>query len=245
MIVKKKYAKAASQAKKKPPSQGLDVLTPAQQEEMLETRVDPEYEGSISDEDFESGRLKDRRARDRRMGFRRKEDQMLISRAQDEANAIRENAQKQGFQEGLEQSQGVVDELAQAMDALLNAKEQALLAAADELAPMAMEIAKKIMHVEVSCDDALVLDIVRKTIAKVGRDQKFIEVKVNPVDVNVVRENLEADSPVARDVEIVVSDDDSVDQGSCMVETRSGLIDARFSTQLEVLEKLITTGEKT
>jgi flagellar biosynthesis/type III secretory pathway protein FliH len=39
-----------------------------------------------------------------------------------------------------------------------------------------------------------------------------------------------------------IESSNEVDRGSCMVETESGLVDARFSTQLETLGKLMKTA---
>ena len=44
-------------------------------------------------------------------------------------------------------------------------------------------------------------------------------------------------------VEVMVMDDPNVDQGSCVLETNSGLIDASFSTQLGILRQLLGTYE--
>lgn len=238
MIIKKKYAQAHTVSR--PKTRAPQETGPARTPEPIE---DP-YEGIQTPEDFEASRLPDRRRNDRRQGFRRIEDQELISRAHEEANAIREAAAKEGFEEGLNQAQDVVNALEEAIQGLLEAREKALLSAADDLAGMAVEIAERIIKTEVACDEELVLHIVRNTVAKVGREQKSIVIKVNPLDVKIVKDAMKADSGLSESVEVLVTEDAAVDPGSCMVETQAGLIDARFSTQLELLKRMLLTGGK-
>jgi flagellar assembly protein FliH len=239
MIIKKKFA------------QSLDTpISPASQvrgeQTSRSTPVDI-YSEEISPEDIESGLAPDRRRgdrRDRRLGYRRMEDQEIISRAHEEANAIREVAAQEGFQAGLNQAQAVIVDLQDAIQSFLQAREEALSSAADDLAAMAVEIAERIIKTEVACDENLVMSIVRNTVSKVGREQKSITIKVNPVDLKLVKETMRTDSQLSEAVEVLVFEDAEVDPGSCVIETRAGQIDARFSTQLGILKQLLLTGGK-
>lgn len=199
---------------------------------------------SVASEDFEVGRMQDRRRKDRRSGYRRMGDQEIISLAYEEANAIKEAAAQEGFAAGIEESRIACQSLQKAIIDLMNAKEEALASAAEELYAMAIEIAENIIKTEVSCDETLVMSIVRKTVAKVGREQKSILIKVNPVDLKVVKETMKTDSQLSESVEVLVVEDTEIDPGSCIVETRAGQIDARFSTQLEILKQLLMIGGK-
>ena len=78
---------------------------------------------NVTPEDFETGRLPERRATDRRQMFRRDGDIHLISRAEEEANAIRENAARQGLEEGLNQARDVIERLDESIQAMLRARE--------------------------------------------------------------------------------------------------------------------------
>lgn len=183
-------------------------------------------------------RAEDRRAADRRRGYRRIEDKSLITKAHEEANAIRENAYRQGFEEGMSQVEAEVRELRDKLDDLLVSRDQVLESIADDIAPLAVEIAERIIKTEVSCDEELINAIVQDTIQKVGRNTKSILIKVHPDDVRIVKEGLKNHPPSNMNAEIMVMDDPTVDRGSCVVETNSGLIDASFSTRLEILRRL-------
>ena len=58
---------------------------------------------SLDNIDF--SQRQERRRGDRRRGYRRIDDRNLISRAQEEADSIRETAAKEGYKAGLEQAE--------------------------------------------------------------------------------------------------------------------------------------------
>lgn len=199
-------------------------------------------------EAVDAGEVPERRSgelsKDRRRGWRRVEDKELISKAWEEANAIRENAQREGFEAGLEESRTIVDELQATLQGLLNAREEALASVAGDIAAIAVEVAERVIKTEVACDETLVLALVRDTIQKAGRSSKTILVKVHPDDVQLVKRDLR-DEPIANlQAELIVMEDPTIDQGSCMVETNSGMIDASFSTQLQILKQLFGVSKE-
>jgi flagellar assembly protein FliH len=233
MIIKKKLA-----GHHLPPSgDGMDA-----QGNLLDSAED---ELEWNEETVEAGDAPERRSadtrNDRRRGYRRIEDKNLISKAYEESNAIRENAQAQGFEEGLEQARGAIEDLRGHIAQLLNGREEALLSLADEIGGLAVEVAARIIKTEVSCDETLVLNLVRDTIQKAGRNSKSILIKLNPEDSGTVKKMLKDDPIPNLQAELIVMDDPGVDAGSCILETNSGLIDASFSTQLGILRQLLGT----
>jgi len=210
--------------------------SPNLKEELLEWSVDT----------INSGMAPERRngetRTDRRRGYRRIEDKNLVSKAYEEANAIRENAQAQGFEEGLQQSREAIAALRDRIMELMSGREEALLALTDEIGALAVEVAARIIKTEVSCDETLVFGLVKDTIQKAGRQSKSILIKVNPEDGPTVRKILK-DEPIPHlQAEVMVMDDPTVDFGSCVLETNSGLIDASYSTQLGILRQLFGAG---
>ena len=76
----------------------------------------------------------------------------------------------------------------------------------------------------------------------ISRDETEITVRTNPNDTELVRENLPEIYPGSENTIIKVLSDEGVDWGSCIVETRNGIVDARFSTQLQILQKTLEAG---
>jgi flagellar biosynthesis/type III secretory pathway protein FliH len=239
MIIKRKHAGQLS------PNIG-DELLPGMAETLAEP---PEEIIEWNEETVGAGLAPERRTEDRRndrrRGYRRVEDKGLISKAYEEANAIRENAQAQGFHEGLNQAHTAIEELRNTLAQLMNGREEALLSVANEIGSLAVEVAARIIKTEVSCDDALVMALVKDTIQKAGRNSKSILLKLHPDDAPAVKRIIKEDDALPNlNAELIIMDDPSVDQGSCVIETNSGLIDASFSTQLGILRQLFGGQEK-
>lgn len=182
---------------------------------------------------------------DRRQTFRRIEDKNLLTKASEQAYAIRENAQHEGFEQGLLEAQEILRELQQQFQSLLQSREEALLHLTDEIGALAVEVAERIIKTETTCDEALVLALVRDTLQKAGgggsgggRGHKSVLIKVNPEDNHRVKQYLKESPGPNTNIELIVMDDPAVDRGSCVIETNSGMIDANFSTQLKVLKGL-------
>lgn len=186
-------------------------------------------------------RQEDRR-NDRRRGYRRIEDKDLISKAHLEAIAIKEQAEEEGFEEGLAQAETALTELRQSLNQLLSGREEALQSVAKDIGALAVEVAARIIKTEVSCDENLVMSLVKDTIQKLGRNPKSVLVKIHPDDASNVRQFLKGDGIPNLNAEVIIMEDDGVDLGSCVVETNSGLIDASFGTQLGILRRLLSTG---
>ena len=185
----------------------------------------------------------ERRRGDRRRGYRRTEDRNLISRAQEEANAIKESAAKEGFEYGIEISKEELKKLNLAITELLQTKEKAIGQAAPDIAFLAVKVAEKVIKKQLEIDDTIVLNIVSEVIKSLGKGETNILIRTNPSDAALIQQNIPDLYPYGdSNTKITVIKDEKVDWGSCIVETKSGIIDARFSTQLQILQKALETG---
>jgi len=185
----------------------------------------------------------ERRRGDRRRGYRRIDDRNLISRAHEEANAIKERASREGFEYGLTQAKDELKKLGYAIAEFLDAKEIAMQASSNDIAFLAIKVAEKIIKTEISCNESIVLSIVSDILNTIGKDETNIIIKTNPSDTDLVKENLPNIFPYGNaNAKIVVVNDESVEWGSCIVETNNGMIDARFSTQIKILRKAFEAG---
>ena len=199
------------------------------------------YDGDLTIEDLA---LPDDPAHrsDRRQSLEPDDDIALISKARQEALAIREQAQHEGFEEGLAMAQPVLDECRQHIETFFSARQTALEKASHDLAPIILEVVGQVLQMEARCDEELVVHMVKRTIQQLDKNQKRLTVKVNPQDLETLENEFNQRPPLKGSVEWYVEADATVDPGSCMVETESGLVDARFSTQIETLGKLLLTA---
>ena len=87
------------------------------------------------------------------------------------------------------------------------------------------------------------LNIVSEVLKSLGKNETNIIIKTNPADAELIQENIPDLYPYGdSNTKITVMKDETVDWGSCIVETKSGMIDARFSTQLQILQKALEAG---
>lgn len=185
----------------------------------------------------------ERRRGDRRRGYRRIDDRNLISRAHEEASMIREQAKREGFEQGIEVAKKELKKLGYAMSELLNARDTVMTQSQSEIAFIAIKVAEKIIKTQVECDDKIVLGIISDVLKEVGKNETFIVIKTNPQDVEIVKNSIPELFPYGgKQVRIDVEAQDDIERGSCMVETGSGVIDARFSTQLSIIKRAFEEG---
>ncbi len=157
-----------------------------------------------------------------------------------------EQGKADGFQDGYAKGMAEAEESAQEiwaiLDQLESIKNKVLEKSVQDIVPMAMAIAQRLIKVEVSCDRQLVVGLALDVLGKVDRTQKEVVFKVNPQDVQLLRQHIKENEETWQgEVQrhYIVVGDDHVDLGSCIVETSGGQIDASFSTQLKMIRKLL------
>lgn len=233
MIIKKNKNTSVNSPKPDQPKQKVDLnIKPVEKKPPVPTFQNP----SIKER-------QERRRGDRRRGYRRTEDRNLISRAQEEANAIKESAAKEGFDYGINISKEELKKLNQAICELIQAKEKAMEQIAPDIAFLAIKAAEKVIKKQLEIDDNIVLNIVTEVLKSIGKNETNILIRTNPADAQLIQENIPELYPYGgSNTKITIIKDDTVDWGSCIVETKSGIIDARFSTQLQILQKALEVG---
>lgn len=104
-----------------------------------------------------------------------------------------------------------------------------------EVVELSIEIAKKLVHREISIDEKIIATFVRVALDRLTT-KSSLKVYLNPADFEVVQENLHqilANDP-DRVVELKV--DDTLGRGDCVVESDYGSVDARISEQFKEIE---------
>lgn len=105
--------------------------------------------------------------------------------------------------------------------------------------------AEHILKREVSTNSDIVLEQVQRAIAQTDNETIF-RIFLNPSDVAIleeVRSSLLANKELKHKIELAA--DESVEQGACIVDTSSGLIDGRLKTQLEVIRRKLESLPQT
>jgi flagellar assembly protein FliH len=182
---------------------------------------------------------------ERRKGWRRADEQQTLRHAEDEAEQLRQNAYTEGYaaglRQGLEAAQEQLDNLRQQFVDLQSVEARAVATLSEQLIPLAIQVAEKIIHTEVSCDPELIINIASQLLETVDIKQKQIMLKVNPADAERIVAEVESNTMWRmNERQIFVMPNAAIERGSCIVETPVGQVDASFSTQLELVRKLFS-----
>ncbi len=211
-------------------------------ENNIPQQIQPESQKEITEEDLFSldnidfKQRQERRKGDRRRGFRRVDDRNLISRAREEADAIRESAVKEGYQAGMEQASEELQQIRETFAAFMNAKQEVYEQIAPDILEISVDIAQKIIKKEVSEDPQVLVNNIVDVLKSLSKDENKIALRVNPVQVDVVKQQVPEILTIAGlDARVSVLADEEVSEGGCLVTTSNGVVDATVETQLSVI----------
>ncbi len=169
----------------------------------------------------------------------------IIQAAQDQAAAIEKEAYERGFSEGekagretgekmaeaiLKQYSGRLDELAQLRKNILSGSER-------EVVRLALEISRKVVKREITIDDELILTMVKIALNRLA-EQTAVTIRLNPKDYHVMMER-QSSNPLlgAGNEAIKLIEDPVISRGGALIETESGIIDARIEEQFREIER--------
>lgn len=149
-----------------------------------------------------------------------------------ECEALKEQAQKEGFQEGFKQWA--------AQTALL---EQEIIKVRGELekflVPVALKAAKKIVGREMELSDEAIVDIVSNTLKSVSQHKK-ITIYVNKKDLDALERNRSRLKDIFESLEVLsIRERNDIAPGGCIVETEGGIINAQLENQWRILENAL------
>ena len=179
----------------------------------------------------------ERRRGERRRGFRRIDERALVSRAQEEAQSIRELAAKEGYKNGLLEAQSEIDMLKSSLEEFTDARSVVYEDISSHVLEIALAVAKKIIKKEVELSNDVLKSLVSEVFDELSENDEKVTVKVNPEDVEFAKVSLpEVLAESKANAKITVVGDELVEKGSCTVVATNGVIDANFSTQLAIIQ---------
>jgi len=164
----------------------------------------------------------------------------IIAAAEAEAAAIREDARKEfeeerkrGYAKGIED--GKMEIAMQKLD-LVDSSVAFMESVETKMAEVVMKALRNCVT-EIG-DKAMVVEIVKKTLAAVIRTQRNVTLKVAPSVADEVRSKVEELRGKYPTIEVFdVVEDPRLEATACVLETEAGVADASVSTQLAAIEK--------
>lgn len=209
----------------------------------VQTPIQPQVEEKIDIFDLDNidfSQRQERRRGDRRRGYRRIDDRNLISRAQEEADSIKETAAKEGYRAGFEQAENDISLLRAKIADFVSAKKEVFEYIAPDILEISVDIARKIIKKEVEQNPQVILDLIVDVMRTLSKEEPRITVKLNPLQVDLVKTELpEYISSMGIEAKINVVGDDSIEEGGCILNTNNGIVDASLDTQLQIVKEAL------
>lgn len=179
----------------------------------------------------------------------RAESEEILQRAREEAEQLREQARQEGRARGQEEASremegrlgAAIEAFRKAGDEVLHLRRQLVERQEKEMVELALAIARKVIHREITQDPETTQSIV-KAILQETVDREEILVRLNPEDHEAAlkcRAELMASADGIR--KLSIERDPNVPRGGVLVESRSGEMDGRIEQQLEEVEQGLRT----
>lgn len=165
------------------------------------------------------------------------EAEEILGGARTEAEVMRKAAREEGYNEGRNEG---ARELVETVTRSSQRMEQIETQLVAQVKDLALGIAKKILGRELSTRPEAVVELVKEALVEKARQRREISLRVNPEDMEVIRENRHALIEVlSRAKEISIREDPDVARYGVVIETDAGTIDAQLETQLAVIEGVL------
>ncbi|MFP4417432.1 MAG: FliH/SctL family protein [Chitinivibrionales bacterium] len=100
-------------------------------------------------------------------------------------------------------------------------------------------LARKIIHREIQTDSDIVIGVVRKALSYIS-DRERLAIRVSPEDLETVSGKKSLWQSVNERIDnITIATDERIEKGGCIIESPSGIADARIETQLQELHDVV------
>lgn len=241
MIIKKKRYRQIQGDEK--PLYGTEAETTDSEDVVLPAQDSGAQESEINLFDLDNIDFKQRQERrrgDRRRGFRRIDDRNLISRAKEEAFAIKDAARKEGYQTGLQEVHAEFEQVKEAIKVFYDSPQQVYDSVAPDILEISLDIAKKIIKKEVTENTDIILENIKDILKGLSKDESKITLRVNPSQAQMLKQEVpEIAVSFGLEVKLYVVSDESIMPGGCVLTTSNGVIDASIESQLAIISEVM------
>ncbi len=137
-----------------------------------------------------------------------------------------------------------VEELGNILNDLSNYRARICTEAEAQLLELTLALAEVVIRHEASCRPETVRETLQAAL-QMAAENGSLKVRLNPEDVENIKQFLpQLEQRLNSTTRLEIEGDPAISQGGCLVETDSGIIDARLEEQLETLrQQLKRTSE--
>ena len=177
----------------------------------------------------------------------RGEAEAIVARASREADGIREQARKEGFESGHAEGRKRAEQAAQSVETvaadLARYKSSLYQEARQQVVELALAVVNKILGPLGESDErAVVVRVVERALQFLS-DREHLTIRVNPGDLKDIVEAKPRILEIFDGIErLTVVEDPSVKRGGCVLQTPTTEIDARLDTQLQEVVRSVRSA---
>jgi flagellar assembly protein FliH len=156
-----------------------------------------------------------------------------------------ERGHQVGLEKGLDEARKVLGQFEQAIQNAVNQRVELLEEAKQKILELVLQISKKVTFDAIAVDPESTLAMIQGVIDQLV-DRSRLRIKVHPDHLPIVEQNMDrflSSSTAIKD--LTFEADPRVRVGGCFIETPTGDIDARLTSQFEVIEDALSTGSET
>lgn len=180
----------------------------------------------------------------------------IINQAKENAEKIYQDANSKGYNEGYNRgysdgyqsgidaatidSKNIIDEANNYLYTIQKESEEYISNFQNDIIRLALEIAKEIVKCELTINNEAVLTCAQKLLSK-SKNKKSIILKTSIGDYKVLKSRQhDLEQCIESNATLTILADSSLDSGDFILETSSGVIDAKLETQIKILaQKLL------
>jgi flagellar assembly protein FliH len=161
----------------------------------------------------------------------------MIALSEEELASKIEEAYNKGIEDERRQADddlaGICSALTEAISIVSRLRERIVKESEDELLKLSFVLAKKIIRQEIKQDRQIMAQVVSEALREFP-EQHDIIICLHPEDYQVISSNRELFlAGVGNDRQITLKPDEAMSVGGCVVESSTGVIDARIEAQLD------------
>jgi type III secretion protein L len=147
-----------------------------------------------------------------------------------ECEKLKEQSQKEGFEEGFTKWAEHIVRLEQEILAVRKDMEKLII-------PVALKAAKKIVGKEIELSENVIVDIVASNLKAVAQHKK-VTIYVNKNDFETLEKNRQKIKDLFESLETLsIRERADIEEGGCVIETEGGIINARLENRWRILLK--------
>ncbi|MCL2026105.1 MAG: flagellar assembly protein FliH [Leptospirales bacterium] len=175
------------------------------------------------------------------------EAEKIIKEAELKASEIEHEAYKrghelgrdEGYKDGQSEVMRLIDRLATVLAKAVDVRDEIIHSSEKLMTDMILMISRKVIKDEIVERREVVINNIKESIKRI-KDRDRIDIRVNFADLDMTTAHKDEIIKMMETIKkINIYEDSRVERGGCIIETDIGAVDARISTQLDIIEEAI------